>query len=379
MTLVTVPHSLFPPMGGFYGAAASSAFTFDGASDLLAVVFIIPKSGTVNNIHYRVSGVSSPSMTHRIGLQTVSATTGLPTGTLYSDCTAVTVAASGYSANTNYTAAINCAVTAGDLVALVFDLSAFTSGSFTQAERTGSICVGDVFSSAKSTNFPYTVYNSSGSTAKSNGIRTNCWLLEYSSPSSEFVPIAGYYNFVGTGIVQTTTNVASAVTRIGNIFTPLVPRRATGMWCALGGGGSVGDCLLRLRLDSDKSILATCTIDGDQVNSSTQTIAMMTFDSGTTVTLAKGTAYLLTLEGNSAGGAYLGGFSSAPSNSALGAMPGGVNCYEYKMSNSVESYTTTSVYTIGLITDQEDDGTGGGGGGGRSPIQGLSQQGVSIF
>jgi hypothetical protein len=335
-------------------ANSGSTFTFDSAADLEAIIFQIPKTGTIANIHYRIAGVTSPVMTHRISLQTVSTSTGLPNGigSLYGSSTGITVDASTYTAATNYTAAVNCTgATAGDVVALVFDLSAFTSGSFTQQQRVAGTYAGDDFIGFPST-IPYCVQSTAGVTAKQTGIAIlQCFALEYSGTT--FVPI-NVAGFAWVGTVSSAAVTNSGTTRRGNAFTPAVKRRAIGIY---GEFKLVGNNLLRLRLASDDSILATATTNVNIQTSSAQGSEFYLFDSGTTVTLTPGTAYYVTFEGGDASGGTIYFLQNAPSNAMLDIMPGGKNCYGVTYAGSYTTANTTR-YAIGLITDQEDDGTG---------------------
>jgi len=355
MSLVDAPRSLFPAKPWALSNAIPVNFTFDASTDRMVAVFQILKSGTVDKVHYRINAVTSPVMTHRIELRTVDATTGLPSaaGTLYGSSTSITVDASTYAAGTNYTAAINATVTAGDLVALVFDLSAYTSGSFTQLDRIGPY-LGDAASSNRQSLVPYGIRNTAASDAL-NTFMPGGFLLEYAS--STFHPVVPtYLNMVGTSSSVAVTN--SGTTRRGNKFTPTVPRRAIGIYATLDLDGSV---TLTLRLASDGSLLATATPDKDVRGSTSVTDGFWLFDAGATYNLAAGTAYYIGVEGQDATGATVY-YHTAPSAGALGCMPGGTNCFGFTYAGSYSDANTT-IYALGLITDQEDDGTGGGSGG----------------
>jgi hypothetical protein len=119
MTIVSTGEiGRFPYMQETNWASGASSFTFDGSDDLLAGVFIIPYTGTIAIVNYRIIKPTSPVMTLRFELRTVDATTGLPSaaGTLYGSSTSITVANPTAG---NKTAAVNCTgATAGDLVDL---------------------------------------------------------------------------------------------------------------------------------------------------------------------------------------------------------------------------------------------------------------------
>jgi hypothetical protein len=326
---------------------SSGVFTWDTSTDVLSWVFKIPATGTIANVHYRVSGVTSPSMTHRIQLRTVSATTGLPSaaGTLYGSSTSITVSAATYSTNTNYTAAVNCTgATAGDVVALVFDLSAFTSGSFTQQQRYGGTIGGGV------QNFPYQMTNTAASDVLA-ALTSNCFALEYSGDT--YYPIAGMDAIVSAGSASTTVS-NSGVTRRGNRFRPTVDMRAVGVWV---GGDLDGDCYLRLRLQSDDSLLATATFDKDLRSTTSAADSYHQFDAGATVSLTAGLDYYITLEGNSATSCGIHSISSVPEAAMFGQLSGGATCYGTSY-NASYTDASTQRYAIGLLVDAFDVGGG---------------------
>ena len=330
-------------------------FTFDTSTDRLVAVFQIPKTGTISNVHYRTGSTSSsPSMTHRIELRTVDGTTGLPSaaGTLYGSSTSITVAASGYTNATNYTAAVNCTgATRGDLVALVMDLSAFTSGSFTLADT--SVQAGNTNNSRVNA-FPYSIRNTAASDVFS--FDQYCYFgLEY---AGVFYPLVGYHNWVGNGTSVAVTN--SGVTRRGNVFIPKSKRRACGIrvWSDIDGG-----VVLRVRLVSDDSVLATATPDKDVRGGNNSCWHDYLFDSGATFTPTVGTAIYLLMEGTDATGGTIFFAQNAPSNATLDMLPGGKDCSGVTYTSPTYTPVTTTRYGIHLLSDQEDDGAGGSSGG----------------
>ncbi|MEG7660791.1 hypothetical protein, partial [Listeria monocytogenes] len=82
----------------------------------------------IDKIHYRIVSTASPVLTHRIELRTVTSGSPSAAGVLYGSSTSITDAAVTAG---NKTAAVNAnsGVTIGDVAAIVFDLSAYTSGS----------------------------------------------------------------------------------------------------------------------------------------------------------------------------------------------------------------------------------------------------------
>lgn len=357
MALVSMPGMKYPSIP-FLERSSQSNFTFDASTDQLALVFKIPATGTIDKIHYRVTAVTSPVGTHRIELRTVDATTGLANaaGTLYGSSTSIGVNAATYAATTNYTAAVAATATAGDLVAACFDMSAFTSGSFTQARGTILPITGNT-----STMFPYDTSNTAASDAKAV-LSFNAIGLEYSDAA---------YHFIDPGCILLCTSSTAAVTnsgttRRGNILRPPVPMRATGVWVLADLDGVV---LMQLRLASDDSILATVTTDPDIRGTTGTGPEYYKFDAGTTVNLTAGTDYYVTFEGNDATGGTIFFVQNIPANGMLDQISGGKNCYGFTYAGSYSAANTTR-YWIGLMIDQLDDGTSTGGGGSQRVIGG---------
>lgn len=337
----------FPDTTDLSLLGAASTFTFDGATDLLAAVLTVPATGTIANVHYRVNASASPVCTLRIELRTVSATTGQPNaaGTLYGSSTSITVS---NPTTGNKTAAVNATgATAGDVVAVVFDLSAFTSGSFALTLTVGPANVNPVLYQ-----YPYSVRNTTGSTAL-NAVPYTAFALEYSTHT--YYPL-GVSTIVGESATQ---NVNSTTPRAGNRIRSSVPRRAVGVWAQA--SSTTVDGTFKLRLASDDSILGTCTFDKDQGVAGSG-YCFRYFDSGTTVNLAAGTDYYVLLEQSaSASSDTIRYLQSIPETQQLDQLDGGRNCYG--TTHNGTSYTDNNLtrFAIGVLYDQLDDGTGGAG------------------
>ncbi len=316
--------------------------TFDGAADLMGPILHVPTTGTISKVHYRIATATSAVMTLRIELRTVDATTGLPNaaGTLYGSSTSITVAnpTSGYK-----TAAVNCTgATAGDLVAVVFDLSAFTSGSFIlQGASMGG-------AEGATSGFPLGAANTTGATAVTT-FQNNSIALEYGTDT--FYPLER--NCV-VGQISAVTVTNSGTTRRGNIFRCPAPMRAVGMFIW---GDLDGDCLLRLRKASDDSILGTATIDKDIRGTTGRMSAQVFFDARATATLAAATDYYALIEGNSATSSKVYGLSNIPTQAQQDQLAGGQNCYAVNYSGSYGTDINGRL-AIGIMFDGIDDGSG---------------------
>ncbi len=321
-------------------AAALLGFTFDTSTDQLSVIFHIAQTGTIANVHYRISTSTTPSCTFRCELRTVDATTGLPNaaGTLYGSSTSITQT---NPTTGNKTAAVNCTgATAGDLVALVFDLSVYTSGSFVVVQRHAGAVAGGAGM------FPYDALSTAGSLAVAINA-FNTWALEYTG--GLYYPLERNM-IVATATTTTVTN--SGVTRRGNRFRSTVPRRAVGVWVYL---DMDGDVVLRLRLQSDDSILATATLDKDVRGGAAGGPIEVFFDARATYNLAAGVEYYVLVEGTTATAATIYSIINIPANAQLDQLNGGHNIYGTSY-NSGYTDVDTSRYYIGILYDGLDDG-----------------------
>jgi hypothetical protein len=138
MAIVTVPQILYPP-SRLYGTANGDTCTLDAAEEFMAVVFRVPKSGTLNKIGWATgTAFTAAGYTLKISLETVATTAGQPvattnaTKTLYA-ANAESADLTSLAASTIYYTAINgvtgIAVTVGDYIAVTFRLLAITSGA----------------------------------------------------------------------------------------------------------------------------------------------------------------------------------------------------------------------------------------------------------
>lgn len=121
--------------------SSAGSFTLDAAEEFAVMVFKVPKSGTLNKIGWRSAAITpGTSFVLKISLETVAETIGQPvattnaTKTLYAS-NAESADITNLNSNTVYFTAINgttgIAVTAGDLVAVTFRLTAVNGASIT--------------------------------------------------------------------------------------------------------------------------------------------------------------------------------------------------------------------------------------------------------
>lgn len=119
----STPTKVYLPSLGTFGVNAGPLI-INQAGDLAALLFEIPKTGTVTGMKFITASVTT-GCTIRGTIQTISPTTSIPTGTLYdANATGTVVVANGASSTTfTVTFAGNVSATKGDVVALVLDVS----------------------------------------------------------------------------------------------------------------------------------------------------------------------------------------------------------------------------------------------------------------
>lgn len=94
----------------------------DSSGEQSAWIFRVPKTGNISKFRFATHTVGT-SETLRVRLQTVDASTGLPTGTAYGGSSTETVAAPATSTIYTVTFGTPASATAGDMVAAVIDFN----------------------------------------------------------------------------------------------------------------------------------------------------------------------------------------------------------------------------------------------------------------
>lgn len=159
MSITTVPH-IFYPSNRFVHASSRGYAALDAAEEFAAMVFRMPKTGTLNKIAWQCGTITAgTSFVLKISIETVAATVGQPVATTNAGKTLYAAGAeaadiTSLTSNSIYYTAINGAtgisVAAGDLVAVTFRLTAVTGATVNIAStQYGSIFSGVQFVSAQ--------------------------------------------------------------------------------------------------------------------------------------------------------------------------------------------------------------------------------------
>ncbi len=343
MTLQTLSRPMYWPDLSRVSAAAAPAndVAMTSAGHYACIVLRAYRAMIITHFGF-LPQAATGSPTATLTLETVDATTGLPTGTLWN-------AAGGGST-----------VTTGTLTAAAWSLSALTASA--------TFVAGDVFAAKiamasgttltnarlgsylqpSSTN-PYIV-NNTGAPAKAVTI-AKCMALGESSTS--FVPFDGMMPVSAAS--STAFNNTNAAKR-GVRFQVPFACRVVGMRIFLNTGN--GDFNALIMNDAGTDLGSTSiAVDKDQTfaNAGGSHDIMFT----TAAVLVPGIWYRLAIEPSSATNTVSYTFT-LPTADYRSAMPGGLNyTYAALASGSWDDTQTTLVQVMDLIIDQLDDGAGG--------------------
>lgn len=181
--------SLYPIWSGWsLSSSGVAAAALDAAEELACNVIIVPKTGTVKKVGFRVSSRSGGDAVFRVTLETVATTIGAPVSTTYAGRTLYVANAESADVTIPGAAgvqwvAINgstgVSVTAGDLMSIVVRCVSRTTGSMTVA--VGSYT--SVYGANQALPYQFTYLNAAAAT----GSRAGAFALEY---DGEIVPIA---------------------------------------------------------------------------------------------------------------------------------------------------------------------------------------------
>lgn len=324
----------------------------DANGEAIAFIFAAPKTGNLAKVRFRTGTVTTGD-TIRISFQDVDVATGLPDGGV--DQYRALAIADGDDNKALYTGLITSdgtdtgslrAVTAGQIVAVVFDYAAYTAGN---------IQIMFLLTASGLQAFPY------GGTRSAAGVWTKQALpfpLAVEYDDTTYSEIYGVCPAV-TNIAAESYGSGSTPDEFGNLITVPMSCTANGIWIM--GGWQTGACQYILYDTDGTTALATITMDPDIIGgSSYQTPLRLQFSSA--VTLTKDGAYRIVAKPTTASLATLYAWSY-PAATVLTAEPGGTQCYSTTRTDAgAWTDSQTKRYGIGLLLSQIDDGASSGGG-----------------
>lgn len=349
MTLVSCLAPLQYPfaikgVGNSAGAFAAGA-TIDAAGEYDGVVFVAREDMTISEIGWRCNAASGASVDCEIRVETVDATTGLPTGTLWATNTNANSPAP-IAANTWYLTSLtaDATVTKGQAVAIIWKYKSATSFVIS---RSGT---GYYYG------LPYRVSNT-GTPAKAGGTVQS---LAIGSSTTSFYYIPEFYPLSSASLQSKSTSNADAH---GVEFQLPFACRAIGATYynqATGPGGfSVG-----IYDGSGNEVSSSLTAFDADYLSSTQTGAMAYCYFDNAVSLSRNTTYRLAYWPDSTTSVGIRTWE-IPSSDYSEAMLGGLTWHYVTkaVGGAWDAADTLKYPVLDLIIDQIDDGTGTGGGG----------------
>lgn len=347
-------------------ALVTGTITVDSSADRIALLFLAPKTGTLDRMEFNVAG-GTALQDLRAGWQNVDLATGYPDDTYdeYADI-------SGYSAGWIVPAYFGASgggsgakrsVTQGDLLAFVI--------SSTGAGPNITITTHAYGGGSGVTRLPSLVTNLTGSYTIPNEAMPAVSL--YYDGETDATPINWQVN---GGRVITTANISTGTPRQAGLkFTMPFPARCVGAGFL---ADPDADLILRLYDSATNDMLASAvTLDKDIPGASPGAGAFeIRFPSA--ITLAAGGTYRLVLENTTATNCALR-YMDFNDNGDLAAWNGGKNAfwtqsdlaYASLVNEASWSDTDSRVPFAWLILDGLDDGAGGGGGLAANPIRGF--------
>lgn len=327
------------------GSLASSGFVIDAASEKAAIILQAPKTGIINKIGFYVAAHTSGA-TLDCEVQTISASTGLPSGTRVGSSTTATVVTSGtgwYEA----TLATGAAVTKGDRIALVVAQP---------ASSPGNCAIGDLanfFGQSSSHGFPFgAVYVASWAVASS--LRRPIIYAGYDDSTYGFCP----FNLPATSItLSNSINSSSTPDEVGNRFNALMPMRIVGARLLVNPAADGRDFSIAL-YNNAGSQLAIESFDSGQFAQGALLQADFLFDAA--VDIAAGVHRMTFIPGTTSNNQM--SYVTMPSATGIRyAMPGGVDTYWTERTDGGSFSDTNTRFALLIpLVQGFDDAAGGG-------------------
>ena len=332
------------------GAGATINFatlqTLDATTDRCAFIFKVPNGATtISTVGFRIGTVAggSGSVDVDVRLETVDATTGDPSGTLWATNTNAN-ANIAFNADNSWievTLTASATVTPDDDIAIVLNPTTFTTVTSVVISGGGSGDTED-FSSYNATN------NGGAGYVKST---TNAPFMAIGNGTTYF-PIAGTMPIVGVN--ATAYNSGSATNKRALKFQVPFKTRCVGGYVEMDRDADVD---IKLYDSDGTTVLGTASLDSD-IDSQTATV-VYSFFFNTSANIAANTNYYMSFEPTTVTNISFNEWS-ANSNALLDGFPGGKNFF-LSTNNGSWNDDNTSQPFAGIYVDQFDDGAGGAG------------------
>lgn len=313
--------------------------TLDAGDEACGMVFRASKAGTINTIVYGTRAVTTGA-TLDVRLETVDATTGGPTGTLFGANTngASVVASSDDNVLKTVTLTTGASVSKGDLIAVRIVNPSASPGTLVIAGEARTVY-----------SFPYG-FTLLPALAKTTALPT----LGIGYDDGTFGQVHGTAPW--SAITGTTFNSGSTPDERGLYFQVPFSCRVAGTWGLLSG---TGDCDLILYDSDGTTVIATASLDKDVVaGTAGNPLSLVTF--AASPTLSASTNYRLVVKPTSVTNTTLYD-ADVGSAAQMDAFDGGQNFhYTQRTDAGAWTQTTTKRPFLGLMIDAIDTGSGGG-------------------
>lgn len=334
MGLVSSGPVLYPTI---VSRATLGSVLLDAAGESAAVIFQAPKTGSIDRVCFR-TGTVTVGATVDVRLETVSATTGDPTGTLWGTATngSRVIADTDDNLWIEVTLTATASVTRGDLIALV--VVAPTGANLNIARNSTS----DVIFG-----FPFTDHF------------TTVWNKATASPITAVRYSDGDYPFMlgclPLLLFPTNVSLASNTTpdEVGNRIELPMAAVCEGLWFGVAAATPGGDWTVLL-YDSANNVLASRTVDKDQSIWTVGNPSVLRW--AAPVTLTPGT-YRVTIRPDTTTASNYIATVTVPSGLMV-AMPQGDRVYRtHRTDAGAWADVATERTTIGLWLSDLDDGS----------------------
>lgn len=322
-----------------------TATTLGTVGHYVAYALCAKEDMTISHVGFR-AGAATGSPTMDITVETISTTTGLPTGTLWATNTSANTGT--ITTNTNVLTALtaSASVLRGQVFCVKLALAAGTS----QAIQ----CLSSNVSPSQSS-LPYTINNTGTPTRAVTSVVPT---LALGSSSTTFYQLPGFFPAsAATGGAFNNTNSA----RRGLRFTIPMSCRATGIrWW---NNNTTGDYNAILFNDAGTELSSSSTaFSGNHSAAAAAGIVNVYFDNP--VTLTAGSTYRIAIEPSSATNVNVSTYT-VPSTDYRSATPIGTAGHYTSFTTGVwDDTNTTLVPQMDVLLDQFDNGVSSGGGGG---------------
>ena len=333
---------IYIPKTPFAAAALPSygnSSTFSASGYRLAAVLSVNKTCSITKVWFRTGTTSGTDNVYTVSIQTVSLTTGAPSGTLWAANTQKTgingISGSGVSFSATLDAAAN--VIPGDLIAVVLQMTSYSANATFALYTDGT--AGSTFPSAL-------FFNNSA------------WSLVNSLPTFGLELSDGTFyntsaNIAPISAINSVNITSSSNPRlVGNIIRPSITMRVTGfsLWADLDADVTV------ILYDSDgTTVLASTTIDAE-LPAAITVAAIYNYHFTNSAVLYKGRSYYIMVRNSTGTNVATYDFQGYSTNGVTGIDGGTIM---RRVTTTVSTPTGVASYTeednkiswVGLIVD----------------------------